>query len=409
MKELREKRAKLIADARQVVEGFTQRGEALSAEALERVDKLRAEAKAIGETLARAEDLDGEERALVPETQRSLVAAPQSGVTAEQRNLAVIETLRGFATAEQRQIAAGNINPELRDQSTSGSAGGYTIAPDTQFYGQIVEAMKAFGGMLSAPVTVLNTATGADLPIATNNDTANVGAVVAEAGSMAGGTDLSLGQATLKAYVVAALIVKVSVELMQDSAANFADFLARQLGKRIARKKNALLTTGTGSGQHQGIAYSGASIGRTCATGYTTSCTADDLLRLKHSVDPEYRNAPGAGWMFNDVTYLMLSLLKDGDGKYLIPQLSDETTARLFGKPFYINPDMPDMAANAKSVAFGDFSMYYLRQVQGIQIVRLNELYAATRQVGFMGWERSDGMLVDAGTYPVRVLANAAS
>jgi len=409
MKELREKRARLISEARQVVEGFTQRGEALSAEALERVDKLRAEAKAIGDTLARAEDLDGDERAIVPETQRTAARSDGGDVSIEQRNVAVIEALRGFATREQLQIASGMVNSELRDQSTTGSAGGYTIAPDTRFYGQIIEAMKAFGGMLSAPLTVLNTDTGADLPIGTNNDTGNVGSVVAEAGSMAGGTDLTLGQATLKAYVVAAPIVKVSVELIQDSAANFADFLARQLGKRIARKKNALLTVGTGSGQHQGIAYASASIGRTCASGFTTSCTSDDLLRLKHSVDPEYRNAPGAGYMFNDTTLLMIALLKDGDGKYLIPQVGDESTARLFGKPFYINQDMVDMSAGAKSVAFGDFSSYYLRQVRGIQIVRLNELYAATRQVGFMGWERSDGMLIDAGMHPVRVLANAAS
>lgn len=405
MKELREKRAKLIADARQVVEGFTQRGEALSAEALERVDKLRAEAKAIGETIDRAEGIEVEDRAFVPESQRTLHQAAETP-TAEQRNAAVIDVLRGVATAEQRQLAQG---AEFRDQGITGNVGGYTIAPDTRFYGQIVSAMKAYGGMLAAPVTILNTETGADLPIPTNNDTGNVGAVVAEAGSMAGGTDLTLGQITLHAYVVAAPIVKISVELIQDSATNFADFLAKALGTRIARKKNALLTVGTGSSQHQGIAYSSASIGRTCASGYTTTCTADDLLRLKHSVDPEYRNAPGCRWMFNDVTLLMIALLKDGEGRYLIPGLGDETQARLFGKPFVVNPDMVDMSASAKAVAFGDFSQYYVRQVQGIQIVRLNELYAATRQVGFMGWERSDGVLVNAGTNPVRVLANAAS
>lgn len=406
LKELREKRAKLISDARQVVEGFTQRGEALSAEALERVDKLRAEAKAIGDTIDRAEGIEVEDRAFVPESQRVLHQAAAEQPTAEQRNAAVIEALRGFATDEQRRIASG---AEFRDQGVTGNVGGYTIAPDTRFYGQIVEAMKAFGGMLAAPVTILNTETGADLPIPTNNDTANVGSVVAEAGSMAGGTDLTLGQITLHAYVVAAPIVKISVELIQDSATNFADFLAKALGTRIARKKNALLTVGTGSSEHQGIAYSSASVGRTCATGYTTTCTADDLLRLKHSVDPAYRNAPGARWMFNDVTLLMIALLKDGEGRYLIPGLGDESQARLFGKPFVINPDMVDMAASAKAVAFGDFSQYYVRQVQGIQIVRLNELYAATRQVGFMGWERSDGVLVNAGTNPVRVLANAAS
>ena len=67
------------------------------------------------------------------------------------------------------------------------------------------------------------------------------------------------------------------------------------------------------------------------------------------------------------------------------------------------------MSASAKAVAFGDFSAYHVRQVQGIQIVRLGELYAANLQVGFMAYARIDGALLDAGTHPVRVLANAAS
>lgn len=406
IKELREKRSQLIAEARSVVEAVTTKGEALNAEAKERVDKLRADARALADTIERAEELETEDRSYVPDTQRQ--ESRQRGeaeASAEERNAAVLSALRGIATPEQRRLAG---QFEFRDQSTTGSAGGYTIAPDTRFYGQIVEAMKSFGGMLAAPLTVITTTTGADLPIPTNDDTGNVGSVVAEAGSVAGGTDLTLGQITLRAYKVVAPIVKVSIELLQDSEANFAAFLGRQLGKRIARKKNALLTVGTGSSQHQGIAYSGASVGRTCATGFVTTCSADDLLRLKHSVDPEYRDQAGAGYMMNDTSLLTIALLKDGDGQYLLKGLQEGQT-RLFAKPIYVNQDMPDMGASAKSVAFGDFSSYFLRNVSGIQIVRLNELYAANQQVGFMGWERSDGALVDAGMHPVRVMVNAAS
>ena len=112
--------------------------------------------------------------------------------------------------------------------------------------------------------------------------------------------------------------------------------------------------------------------------------------------------------MLNDTSLLTIALLKDGDGQYLLKGLQEGQT-RLFAKPIYVNQDMPDMGASAKSVAFGDFSSYFLRNVSGIQIVRLNELYAANQQVGFMGWERSDGALVDAGMHPVRVMVNAAS
>ena len=332
LKELRERRAKLISDARQVVEGFTARGEALSAEALERVDKLRAEAKSIGETLDRAEEIETEDRAYVPDTQRVRESRETEPAGVEQRNAAVTAMLRGQVTPEQRQILAAMQSPELRDQSTTGSGGGYTIAPDTSFYGRILEAMKAYGGMMAAPVTVLNTATGADLPIATDDDTANVGLLVAEAGSHASGTDITFGQTTLKAYVISSKIVKVSQQLIQDSAANFEAFLGRALGTRVARKINAYLTVGTGSSQPQGIAYSGASIGRTCASGYTTTCTADDLIRLKHSVDPAYRNA-NTRWMFNDATLLGISLLKDGDGQYIWKAGLAEGTPDRSGSP----------------------------------------------------------------------------
>jgi hypothetical protein len=60
-------------------------------------------------------------------------------------------------------------------------------------------------------------------------------------------------------------------------------------------------------------------------------------------------------------------------------------------------------------IVFGDFSSYYVRNVKGIQVVRLNELYAANGQVGFMAFMRGDGALIDAGTHPVKGMVMAAS
>ncbi len=410
LKGLREQKARLISEVRQTIEDCNKENKALSAEALERVDRGREAIKALSATIERAEEIGAMDAAIVPESQRTETREQGEKPNIEQRNEAVSAFLRGRATAEHRSILAAMDNPEFRDQSTTGNVGGYTIAPDTRFYGQIVEALKSFGGMLSAPVTTLDTDTGADLPFPTVDDTSNVGAQVAEAGAHTGGTDVTVGQLTLKAYVVSSKIVKISQQLLQDSSASIDAFVARALGIRVARKLNALLTTGAGTSTIQGIAYAGASVGRTCAAGFVTTVSPDDLLRLKHSVDPAYRDNAAVRWMFNDTSLLTIALLKDGDGQYIWKQgMTDGSPDRLFGKPIQINQDMPDMGASAKPVAFGDFSQYYFRRVKGIQVVRLNELYAENLQVGLMAFGRFDGGLIDAGMHPVRVLVNAAS
>ena len=391
LKELREKRMKLIADARELVGAAVNRGDALTGDEKEKIAKLRADAAAIGELIAAAEEAEADARSLQAAT--SAVQAPQAPPARE-----ADEAFRRFM-----------IHGEVREQSLTGSEGGYTVAPDVSFYGRVISAMKLYGGVESAPVTALTTATGADLPIPTDDDTSNVGVLVAEAGSHASGTPITLGQTTLKSYLLSSKIVKVSKQLLQDSAINWEQFLANKFALRLARGKNAYLTTGTGSSQPQGVQY-GSTNGRTCGTGYTTTCAPDDLVRLFHSVDPVYRSAAFARWMFNDAAALIIRLMKDGDGQYLWrPGLEAGQPDRLLGYPVVINPDMPDMAAGVKSVLFGDFSAYFVRTVAGIEVVRLNELYAANGQVGFMAFLRFDGALVDAGMHPVKAMTNAAS
>jgi len=79
------------------------------------------------------------------------------------------------------------------------------------------------------------------------------------------------------------------------------------------------------------------------------------------------------------------------------------------GYPYVINNDMAVMAANAKSVLFGDFSNYMIRDVLGVEVIRLVERYAEFNQVAFIAWARSDGALIDAGTHPVAYYANSAT
>lgn len=423
LKDLIEKRQRLIADARAVVEQAREKGAALSADDLAKITVMREEARTIGEQIKVEQELDDESRAIADAANlagRTYAPPATQGVTrtgtaagdAEQREGATGRFLRFKESQEDRQMleAAQPKGFEVRTMNTiTGAAGGFVIAPDQSLFGQIVEAQKFYGGMLTAGCTVLNTATGSDLPIPTDDDTSNEGAIVAEEGSHASGTNITIGQKILKSYLFSSKIVKVSWQLLNDSSFPFEAYLARKLGQRLGRILNRKLTVGTGAAEPSGIAV-GLTVGRTCATGSTTTCTADDLIRLEFSVDKAYRNPQTCRYMMSDASMLVVSLLKDGEGRYLMqPDLTQAGGYRLRGYPIVVNSNMVDMSANAVSVLFGDTSFYYIRNVQGVQLVRLNELYAENGQVGFLAFSRHDGGLIDAGQHPVKSLVNSAS
>ena len=79
------------------------------------------------------------------------------------------------------------------------------------------------------------------------------------------------------------------------------------------------------------------------------------------------------------------------------------------GKSYIINNDVAVMAANAKSIAFGDFSNYFIRDVMDLMIVRMGEKYIENGQIGFVAFSRHDGAYVDAGQGPIKLYVNSAT
>jgi HK97 family phage major capsid protein len=418
LKDLREKRAKLIADARAILDTADTAKRGLSPEEVESQNKMLADARSLAQQIRNTEEIEAEERGTIPESQRAENRGDAK--SGKEQNTAYSAALRSYirhgigmmAPDEQRALSNGYVEfngDEKRALSTlSGAAGGFAVAPDTSFYGRITEAMKFFGGMNVAGCTEINTSTGADLPIATDDDTSNTGTIVAEEGDHSGGANTTFSQKVLHAYLFSSKIVKVSYQLLQDASFDIESYLGRKLGMRIGRIKNTYFTTGTGASQPQGY-VTAAPVGRQSVVGNTTSAPFDDLIRLIHAVDVAYRG-PSCRFMMHDLTAQVYELLKDGDGQYLWKSSTTEGGAdRLKGYPVVINNDMAQMAASAKHTGFGDFSNYYIRNVRGIQLVRLTELYAATGQVGFLAFARADGGLVDAGQGPIKLLQNSAT
>ena len=300
-------------------------------------------------------------------------------------------------------VEADVVNKELRALGVMDDpGGGYTVPVDSSFEGTLVEAQKMFGGMRRSRSNEITTATGRAIPIPTDDDTGNVGEIIGE-NATHNEQDVAFGMVTLGAYQYSSKIVKVSNQLAQDSAFDFDSYLARKFGQRIGRIQNTHFTTGTGSGQPRGVVVD-AAVGKTAASA--TAVTYSELVDLEHSVDAAYRI--GAEWQLNDATLGELKKLVDGNSKPLwTPGMASRAPEVILGYPYIVNNDVPAMASDAKSIYFGDWSFYWIRDVVGITVLRLVERYAELGQIGFLAFQRSDGSTIDAGQNPIKVLQQA--
>jgi len=325
-----------------------------------------------------------------------------NGASNEQRNAAQRSGLElgNNRLSFKLNAKAPKTQAEARAQSLTGSAGGYTVPQG--FVNQLEASLLAFGGMREV-ATILRTAEGNDLPIPTVSDHSNVGAILAE-NTQVSEQDITFAQITMKAYKYSSKLIRVSAELLQDSAIDLESFIGGALGERIARIFNTHATTGDNSSKPQGISASGA--GKTAAAD--DAITFAELLDLQHSLDPAYR--ANAKFMMHDTTFkLVRKLVDDQNRPIFMNDLSATSPGTLFGVPVVINQDVATVAASAKAIYYGDFSKYIIRDVQDFTLLRLEERYADYHQVGFVGFSRHDGRILDAGTDPIKHLIMAAS
>lgn len=338
--------------------------------------------------------------------QRHVEACRRAGMRPEQRQLRV--PLARSERWRDLQRIVRSTHPSQYDQmntralSISGLSAGASLVAES-FVRRLEMAMLEYGGMLQV-AELIRTTTGEPMKWPTVNDTGNKGRRVGAGVAVATNRDPTTGAQSLNAYKWTSDCILIDQELLEDSAVNLADLLPAMLGERLGRIMNEEMTTGDGSGMPYGIVTQ-ATTGKTCASA--TAIAADEWIELVHSVDPAYRR--GAGFMMNDAVVLDTRLLKDGTGAYLWRSgLQEGVPDRLLGYPITVNQDMASSIASAAVVAvFGRLSSYKVRQVREARIYRLEERYRDSDQDGFVAFIRGDGMLLDAGTHPVKKLVMA--
>lgn len=290
--------------------------------------------------------------------------------------------------------------------TTTNSEGGFTVA--TTVATELIESLKAYGGMREV-ADIITMESGNPLGYPTNDATSEEGIEVAENDPAPVG-ETTFGTVPLNVWMYTSKQIAIPLQLIQDSSIDVIGLVFRILAARLGRITNKRYTLGSGTGQAFGV-VTRAGAGKVGASGQTTTVTYDDLEDLQRSVNRAYRG--NARFMMADATVGKIRKIKDLDGRPIFaPSLDASLTSaepdRLLGKPIAINDDVPVMAASAKSILFGDFQRYKIRDAMDVMIRRFDDsAFALKGQVGFCGWMRTGGNLVD--TAAVKTYQNAAS
>lgn len=410
-KKLREQRATLVEANSKTLAQVKDSTDAARIKELETEwDKRDADIEAMTTQIKRAErqeQLDTEASAPVSERRSGRDVPGNVPANPEQRQneyrdafVAYCRGGRDGLTPEQDAVLRTGWQAEGRAQSVTTTGGGYLIP--TGFSNNLEAAMLSYSGVMSA-ATKLRTDSGNSLPWPTVNDTTNKGALLG-INTQESEQAMTFGVFNLDAYKFTSKSVLVPIELMDDSAFDFDSVVTPLLAERIGRIIEQYCTTGTGSNQPNGI-VTASTAGVTGSSA--TAITVDDLIDLQHSVDPAYRRAPGAAFMFADGTLKAIKKLKDSQNRPLwLAGYDVNEPDTILGQPYFINQEMAAIGASAKSVLFGDLSKYIVRTVKDMRVLRLVERYADYYQVGFQLFVRADGDLLNAGTNPVKHLVH---
>ncbi|WP_329615653.1 phage major capsid protein [Streptomyces brevispora] len=371
------------------------------------LDAIDARAKEMAEAEQRTKDADEAFRSLLEKD-----PAPEARRGAEKGE---VDRVRAWLTG-QSGTRSLDIRPDsplpldARALSKLTAAAGANTVP-ISFYNRLVQHMIENSGVLAAGPTVLRTATGEQMQIPRTTAHSASAGIVAEAGPLTA-NDPTFGQVSLDAYKYGFLL-QVSHELANDTGVDLLGYLSMQAGRALGNGFGAHLVTGTGSSQPNGV-LTAATLGKTGATGAVGTASSDELIDLYYSVIAPYRQSSSCSWLMRDATVASIRKLRDGtggagQGNYLwAPGLTATTPDTILGKPLLTDPNMPATALSAKSILFGDFSTYFVRQVESLRFERSDDFAFNTDLITYRAILRGDGDQVDT-TGAIKYFAGAAS
>ncbi len=394
LKGLREKRGKVVADMRKLVDAAEAEKRAMTDEDLAGHDKLFAESERLRKEITAEErqtELDREAAtgAAADDARRRAAGTGEAGTEGERRMASFRSWLGGSAMSaescrELRALQAG-VDTE----------GGFILTPEL-FVQQLLKNVDDLLFVRQvANVIPLGAAKSLGVPsLDTDPDDADW---TSELATGSEDSAMAFGRRELNPHPLAKRI-KVSNKLLRAAALPIESIVRDRLAYKFALPQEKAFLTGTGAQQPLGVytaSADGISTGRDVSTGNTTTAiTFDGLIEAKYTLKSQYWGM--ARWNFHRDAMKQISKLKDGEGQYLWrPSVRDGEPDRILGHPIDVSENTPNTFTTGLYVGlFGDWSKYWIADALDMQMQRLIELYAETNQTGFIGRLETDGMPV---------------
>lgn len=427
IQEMREARAKAVTDARAILNKVGVEKREMSAEETQSYDKAMGEFDRLtGEVdkiekretaekrLADAEKILGEKAE--PRTRSSPGDTPGNGGGAEAR-----EVSWRLASGEERRVAlegqratkeyrsafevylssgratAGLESRESRDLAADSMVdGGYLIAP-TQMLANILKGVDNLA-VVRQYATVMQVRGAQSLGVPTMTADVSDADWTSEIQTGTKDTSLKFGKRELNPTPLAKRAL-ISRKLLRSGVQSVESFVGSRLAYKFGISEEKAFLTGTGANQPLGLftaSADGISTGRDVVTGSATAILADGLIDAKFALKAQYWGRPSTRWLFHRDAMKQIRKLKGSDNNYLwAPGLTAGEPDRVLDIPYTISEYVPNTFTTGLYVGLlGDLSFYWIAEAMAFEIQRLNELYAESNQVGYIGRQELDGMPV---------------
>ncbi len=302
-----------------------------------------------------------------------------------------MQALRYYIRTGDQGAVRGALKAALVEGT--GASGGYVVPPD--FYAQIIAKRNELSIARLAGATSIKTSLP-QINIPTEGTSQAAFVITSEGGSV-DENEPTFGQVNVPVYRFTKL-VKASVEVLADQAANLDEFLVESAGRAYAVTENKYFLTGTGSGQPQG-----AFVGGTAAMTFAgaAAITAAEVVTLRHKLAAFY--APEAVWVTRNATVGSLRGLSGNFWQFAPTPMGNPGNPGgggiLWDLPVYLSDQVGAMATGQKSLMVSNFAFYGIVERQEVTVQRLNELYAGTGQVGLLWSFREGGAVLQAEAF----------
>lgn len=420
LRELLEKRAGLIHEARAMLDAAEEEDRGLNAEEEQRYNALLDDANDIGERVQRAQQMDALQSDLQAPLQRGQRPDPEGQAPGADytfrsrgmqgrtmRELAQHEEWRGLVGRYGTEEFRGRFNAWLLDgirafspeeqralQADSDIYGGYLYAP-LQFVDELIQAVdNAVYIQQWATVYTVTDGEALGAPSLDNDPADPTWTSELDIGSE--DSTMSVGRRELNPHPLAKYI-KISRKLLRK-VPSVEGLVSDRLGYKFAVTAENAYLNGSGAGEPLGVftaSDQGISTSRDVSTGNAeTSIQFDGLIEAKFSLKTNYW--PRARWVFHRDGVKQIAKLKDGDGQYIWREsVRVGEPDRVLGIPTFMSEYAPNTFTTGEYVGIlGDFSRYWIAFSLMMEMQTLMELFAATNQVGYIGRLEADGMPV---------------